>query len=156
MNGLLVKVKEFMIFWECSSPIGNVWGVTGWRHPKYFPKPLTHQDPWLQGMSDLWWTPKHWSLFPDAWDNKHTGPQSSMKIPDLKQRWDLLFFPFWVFWTLSVAILSVFNKLFFCFLLSCVWFLSSWSQGPSWVVLQAPLWVLGPSQPPSVSRGHVQ
>ena len=81
---LLVKVKELMVSLEASSTIRQYLRSGRWCH-KYFPRPLTHQDPWLQGVSDLWRTPKHLSVFLDAQEDISTEPQSSVKTTDSKQ-----------------------------------------------------------------------
>ena len=97
---------------KSSSTIDTIWGVTRGGLRESFPRPLTHQDPWLQGISDLWRTAKH-SLFLDFWEDTCTRPPSSVKTPDPTQRGDSFSFPVWVSWMLCPYLhsLYVFNRL---------------------------------------------
>ena len=58
-----------MISLESSSTAHNISGVTRLGLQEHFALLLTIQDPWLQGISDLWRTPTHSSLFPDYWED---------------------------------------------------------------------------------------
>lgn len=51
------KGQGFNYFLESSSRTDNIWRVIGRSHHKHFPRILTHQDPWLRGISDLMETP---------------------------------------------------------------------------------------------------
>lgn len=91
----LAEVEELVVSLESSSTVdNNILGVTKQGHHEHSPRPLTHQEPWFQGVRDLWRTPKHPSLFLDAWEDMSTGPQSPVKTPDPKQQRDSLSSPF--------------------------------------------------------------
>ena len=57
-----------------------------------FPRKLIHQDAWLQGINDLWRTPKHSRCL-----RRHVHQSTALnKNPHPKQKGDSLSFPFWV------------------------------------------------------------
>lgn len=65
-----------MISLDSSSTIDNIEGVTtGQGHHEHFLRPLTPQDPWLQGTDDLGRIPKSYSLFPDYQEDMCTDHQ---------------------------------------------------------------------------------
>lgn len=148
MYGFLVKVKKLMIALESS----GMMTFKEWLEKVFM---YVFQDDWLQtcwcqdlylqGISDLWKTPKHSSLF---WllpgclrGHVYARPWSLIKIPDPNQEWDSLSFSF-----LSLPDNSV-----------CIWSLCLQQillslpagQGHSWLILQDPIWVLESSLPAS-------
>ena len=101
-----------------------IFQTTGARH-------LDTKPPWLQGISDLWWTPGSCPCsdqFLGAWEDTCAIPQSSKTktktTPDLKHRWDScsLSFPgLPALYTCSLS-LSVLSKLGSHFYWLTFWF----------------------------------
>lgn len=115
---------------------------------------LWRQDPGIQGISNLWRTPKHSSLFYwllDAWEDKNTWPPSSIKTPDLqaKTRLMLLFLSesprclpqlYLLFLYLQYTLLSFPAG-------SCLISILHEVKDPLWAGLQNPLCVFGSGLP---------
>lgn len=104
-----------------------IFQTTGARH-------LDANTPWLQGVSDLWWTPGLCPCsdqFLDDWEDMCTRSQSSIRNPQAPSEDETPSFPFRVSHTLCLYLhsLSTFNKLCFHLLLARVWFLSCMQPG---------------------------
>lgn len=143
-----------MISLESSSSIGNIWGVTMCIHHVYFPRPLlTHQNPWLQGISkgDTWVLALvqpvpgclRGLVYQTTIFNKKLRPQAKMS----------LMFHFLSDYTEALSV-SVFSMSSINFALTSSQLMFDFhlvrSQGPSWLVLWDTLWVLRPSLPTSM------